>query len=368
MGHSSKQMITLFTSAVCNLNCGYCYAPREKTIREDHKKINVDFARLAIRDYFEQTQNYYIRFFGAGEPTIAFDEMKAIHEFSKNLSNNNLKTELQTNGYFDDIVADWIEKNVDVLWISFDGLPSLQDKQRPTQAGLGSSDIVISNIKRFANNKNMQFGVRATITNDNFHKQIEMIEYLSSIGVTYVCGSPCYSSTANKNVSTPRTSKFAECFVPAYEHAKKMGMFYQTHFIVNFNKNEKAEAYCRACVPSPHVTTDGFISCCDWALFGPEYLPGPLQELVYGRYDPIENKIIYDKNKIKRIEKRNVKTLEKGACKGCAALYQCAGGCIAKTIVVTNDLYTPSDEWCSATRYLLKNLPPNQDGFPCFHS
>jgi len=337
-----------------------------RNIRDEHKKINVDFACISIEHYFKQTNNHYIRFFGAGEPTAAFDEIKSIHTYASKLTDNDLKTELQTNGYFDDSIANWVEKNVNIVWVSFDGLPELHDKQRPTLSGTGSSDVVISNVKRFASNNTMQFGVRVTITNNNFSRQIEIIDYLKSLGVKYICGSPSYSSTANEKVSAPQILEFAKYFVEAYYYAQNLGIFYQTHLIVNFD--EEVETYCRACIPSPHITTDGFVTCCDWALLGPDYLPGALEKLIYGKYIPESRNIAYDVNRIKEIQSRCVSTLSKGACKNCKALRHCAGGCIGKTIVISNDIYTPSAEWCLATKFLLEKLPINQGPYPCFHS
>ena len=244
MGHFRKQMITLLTSAVCNLNCEYCYVPKMHNICDKHKKINVDFAKLAIKDYFNQTGNYYIRFFGAGEPTVAFDEMKDIYEYASKISNTSLKAELQTNGYFDEDIARWINENIDILWVSFDGLPELHDKQRPSHGEEKSSLKIIDNIKYFLKNKNIQVGVRVTITNENFSKQAEIIEYLHSLGVKFVCGAPCYTSTANKTTKTPKILDFCKHFVKAYHRAQELGMFYQTHLMLNFD--EKVDAYCRA--------------------------------------------------------------------------------------------------------------------------
>ncbi|MCL2357537.1 MAG: SPASM domain-containing protein [Defluviitaleaceae bacterium] len=342
-----------------------------KKIRKEHEKINLDFAYAAIKDYFEQTNNYYIRFFGAGEPTLAFDEMVKIYDFSKSLAKGDLKTELQTNGNFNESIRDWINKNVDILWLSFDGLPELQNKQRPTKSGGDSSDAIIPNIMYFVDStkrdENKHFGIRATITNGNFNKQVEIVEYLHSLGVKHVCVSPSYASTANDGVPNPDVLEFSRRFVDAYKKAQEFGMSYQTHYIVNFF--EEVTAYCRACVPAPHVTTDGYVSCCDWALFGEEYLPGVLQKLIYGKYDARSKAIIYSNETINEIKRRNVTdTLGEGSCKNCAALRHCAGGCVGKTIVLSGDLYKPSKKWCSAARYLFNELPRCGNPPSCPHS
>lgn len=366
MGHWRKQMISILVSARCDLNCGYCYVPKIGKVKPEHKVIDVEFAVLGMKDYFKTNLSNTIRFFSSGEPTTAFDVMNEIHKNAQKLKSDKLKVELQTNGTFPDEVAEWIEKNVDVLWISCDGPPYIQDKQRPLLEGNGStSRLVLQNIERFVKCSHMQFGVRATIQ-DDFTKQVELVEYFHSLGIKYVCAAPAYSSTANPSVAAPFLLDFAQHFVPAFFRAKELGMFFQTHLMVNFD--EEVNIYCRACIPSPHLTTDGYVSCCDWALFGPEYLPGPLQQLVYGKFDKPNHRIIYDKERILLIQQRDIQKLGQNACKGCKALLNCAGGCIGKTIVRSGNLYLPSKEWCTAVNYLYKKLPINKGLFPCFHS
>ncbi len=365
MGHVRKQMISILNSARCQLECPYCYVPKLK-VRKEHEAIDIEFVIVAMKDFFSINSSRTIRFFGAGEPVNAFEEMKEIRNQAYKLAGNTLKVELQTNGFFWGEITDWVEKNVNVLWVSCDGPPEIQDKQRPVKGGGRSSKIVLQNIEHFSNCSHIQFGVRSTIEAENFSRQTELIEYFSRLGVKYVCMAPTYYSTANPSIATPSLLEFARYFVPAFYKAQDLGMFYQTHLIVNFD--EKVDRYCRTCTPCPHLTSDGYVSACDWALLSPEYLPGPLQELVYGKYDKKNKKIIYNSEQIKKIQARNAKTLGDGACRGCKVLYHCAGGCVGKIIVKSGDLYKMREDWCEAVRYLAEKLPLNEGLFPCFHS
>jgi hypothetical protein len=139
-----------------------------------------------------------------------------------------------------------------------------------------SATVVLANIRRLAAHPSMQFGVRATFMPEHFGRQIEVLEFFRSLGVHYVCGAPAYSSTVNPNITVPVLQDFAHHFVPAFYHAQRAGMFYQTHLMVNFD--EPVARYCRACTKPAHpqLTSDGYVSCCDWASFGPGYLPGLL--------------------------------------------------------------------------------------------
>jgi radical SAM protein with 4Fe4S-binding SPASM domain len=160
--------------------------------------------------------------------------------------------------------------------------------------------------------------------------------------------------------------EFAKYFVPAFYRAKELGMFYQTLAITNFD--EEVRYYCQAHTPTPRLTPDGFVSCCDWASVAPAHLkPDALKELIYGYYDKEKKRIFYDEKQIEKIKSRNVDVLSQKACKDCEALHHCAGGCVGKISAVTNDFYEVTDSWCNAVRYLYKHLPTNIGDFPFMH-
>lgn len=369
MGHWRKQEISFFVTSNCNLGCTYCYIPKlSGLVAPQDRVIDLEFAVAGMRDFFAWAEVPRIRYFSAGEATAAFDRMVAIHEAARRLTGDRLEVELQTNGYFSERVAAWVEQNVDVLWISVDGPPHIQDVQRPTIAGGPSSGVVLRNVERFAKHPTMQFGVRITFMPENFGRQIEILEYFRAMGVRYVCGAPAYSSTVNPNVRVPTLLDFAVPFVPAFFAAQEMGMFYQTHLMVNFD--ERVTSYCRACTqpPCPQLTTDGYVSCCDWASFGPDYFPGALQQCIYGKWDKQQKRIVYFHESRQRIENRTIELLGQGDCGGCEVLEHCAGGCIGKVVARSGDLYRMDPNWCEAVRYLARHLPLDQGVYPVRHS
>jgi len=339
--------------------------PKLKVSPED-EVIDIDFARVGLQDFFAANCSRTIRFFSPGEPTQAFTHMVDIQNMAQQIAGQELRTELEANGYFWGEVANWVERNVDILWISCDGPPEIQDMQRPTVNNQRSSEVVIENVRRYSKCDNMQFGVRATIGPKNIEQQTKLIEYFHSLGVKYVCASPTYHSKVNPNIETPSLVKFAQHFVPAFYRALELGMFYQTLLIVNFD--EEVDIYCQASIPTPRLTTDGYVSSCDWAAFGSsKYLDNSLRELIYGYYDKQKGQIIYDQEKIDRIRRRNTSYLGQSSCNGCKALKHCAGGCVGKMMSETDDLYQASSEWCAAVRYLFEKLPVKKGLFPYLH-
>lgn len=370
MGHFRKHCMSFLMSSTCNLDCTYCYIPHwGETVEPCDRTIDLEFAVAGMKEFFSWAPEPAIRFFAAGEPTIGFKRMTEIVEEGKRLVGDRLQVELQTNGYFNSGIADWVSENVDILWISSDGPPKYQDAQRPSVNGTRrSSPRVEANIKRFATHPTMQVGARATFLQENFDKQIEVLDYFRSLGLKYVCGAPAYSSTVNDHTPVPMLVRFAQEFVPAFYHAQEKGQFYQTHLMVNFD--EEVDCYCRACTTPvcPQLTSDGYVSCCDWACFGEKYLTGVLQDLIYGKWDKGSKQIVYFPEKKKAIEDRNVEHLSQGDCKGCPVVRHCAGGCIGKVMVRSGGLHKMDPNWCQATRYLAEHIPQNTGIYPVRHS
>lgn len=367
MAHVRKQQISFFLTAKCNLGCKYCYTLKFN-VKKEHQVLDFNFAKRAIDDFFRDYSSREIRFYGAGEPTLEFELMKEIKEYAYSKVKESIRVELQTNGFFSEKVAQWIAKNVNILWISTDGPPEIQDFQRPTQIGKPTSKVISKNIKFFQKQKHIQVGVRITITPLTIYRQVEIIKYFHSLGIKYINAHPACAPVSGSSDPIFKWDPidFAENFLKAHNKAKKLGVFYNSLYIANFD--EKTRHACRACIPYPHLTTDNHVSCCDFAQFGDEYDPGPLQQLIYGKYILEEGKILYDEEKIYKIRSRCAENLEKGPCRDCKFVYRCAGGCIGQVVNETGDLMGIHDKNCEITKYLGERMSPGNKLWPVLHS
>lgn len=368
MAHVRKQQITVMLSAVCDLDCRYCYTLKNREIKKEHREVDFNFAKRAITDFFRDYPSRQIRFYGAGEPTVRFELMKKIRDYAYELVGDELLVELQTNGHFNDKVADWIVKNVNILWISADGPPDIQDFQRPTVKGNKTSDVVERNIRFFARQRRMQVGVRMTVTPLTISRQLEMVKYFQELGIKYINAHPACAPVGGSQdwIFQWDPGEFATNFLYAHDEAKKFGIFYNSLYICNFD--EKTRYACRALIPYPQITSDGFVTCCDFAQFGPEYDSGPLQQLVYGQYIPEEDKIVYDEEKIFKIRSRCVENLANGSCQDCEFIYNCAGGCVGQVVNETASLMGIHLRNCQITKYLAKRMSLNENLHPVLHS
>ncbi len=89
-------------------------------LSRDDNVIDVEFAKVAIDDFFLKYPHRGIRFQGGGEPTLRLNAMRDILDYSRNKWGD-VNVELQTHGAFDNETFKWIKGNVNIVWISHDG-------------------------------------------------------------------------------------------------------------------------------------------------------------------------------------------------------------------------------------------------------
>ena len=214
------------------------------------------------------------------------------------------------------------------------------------------------NIKYLAK-KIEKLGVRVTIGEKNVKRQKEVIDYFNNLGVKYIYTDLLFKSV-NCDLGIEKTSpiEYAKQFIKSKKYAENLGIFYGSFFEINFDG--KTDISCRACNPSPHLTTDGYVTCCDMAYNGKVF-----PTMVYGKYNSKTKKIIYDKNKINVIQSRRVDNLIE--CKDCDIKHNCAGGCLGEALNETGTIFGIKRENCEAIKFLAKRLPLNKKPLPVFH-
>lgn len=369
MGHARKQLLSIYVSSVCSLKCKYCaLSSGEMQIEKEDLVIDLNFAFKGIDDFFRDYPSRGVRFYSSGEVTTQMNTFKKITQYIREKNEPNTYLELQTNGYFSENNAQWIEENMDFVWISFDGLPEYQDRNRPTVNGEKSSDVVVKNIILFSNSPKIGIGCRVTLTPDMLDKQKDIIDYLNKLGIRYISVERAYSSVNNQLFTEEKTDPvyFADKFIEAFYYAKQKGIFYNHFNMVNFD--EPCRFFCRSCIPYPHLTTDGYVTCCDMAPYGKDkYRDYTLPDLVYGKYDPSNNIIIYDEEQIHQIRQKNAFNLSRTICKDCDIVNNCAGGCLGQSYNNTSQIVSKCDWDCAVTKHLAKFLPLNKGLYPILH-
>lgn len=370
MPHCKKQMISFFLTTKCNLNCVYCYNIEE---RKKLKEITlpIEIAKAGIDYFFANNNSRHIRFYGPGEPTCEFQRMKEITEYAKS-KDSSVSVEIQTNGVFGDAVRSWLIENANIIWLSFDGPPDIQNHNRPIAGLYPSSPIIEKNAKELIKGNKagtLKVGARITITDKNVNRQKEMVDYFLSLGIDYVWTNPlfpsvgevpfCEDADKQKEYSF-NMDQYIDEYIPTYHYAKSGGMFYGSFLTCNFDGT--ANINCRACTPVPHLTPDGYVSACDMVVLGERAYH--MDCFIYGKWDSSQKSFVFFKDKIDALKSRTSDNLEH--CKGCPAQYHCGGYCLGEVVNETGKLDGQKVITCKAIRRLLKELGTT-DPYPYLH-
>lgn len=320
-----------------------------------HKKqyIDLDFAKRGIDDFFASSPSRRMRFFGSGEPTVAFSQMQEITAHAR-AWNELLDIEIQTNAFFSHEVAEWLAANLNTIYVSADGDPSIQDVYRPTLGGGKTSDVVARNIRYFTSQPHLNVAVRMTIGNQNLYRQREMVQYFADLGVKHVWSRPIFPAPIGESKGEEESVNmmiYAKELAQAKIELEKKGLFYGSFLTCNFDQH--TTHYCSAIRPCPVLTTDGYVTGCDNVLFGEN--AGIFDCFVYGKWDAESQIINYDQSKIEQLRTRVVDNIP--GCSGCSAKNKCGGYCLAEILEHTGDFYGKKDSICGPTRYLAHTLP-----------
>ena len=374
MPHCNKKMISFFLTTKCNLVCRYCYNAKERNAIQE-KNLPLEIAKAGIDWYFENNDSRHIRFYGPGEPTQEFDSMRQITEYAKAHPNggDRVTVEIQTNGVFSEEKRDWVLENVNIAWMSFDGMKEIQDYYRPINpiyssifGGRSSSEVLEENVRWLIDhtgNRNLMVGARVTITDMNVAKQKEMVDYFFGLGIRYVWTNPLFYSVGRTPVcKNPQKQKsfhfdmdaYLDNYIEAYYYAKEKEVFWGSFLTINFDG--ESDYHCRSCTPlsAPHLTPDGYISACDMVLLGTNAYHMDL--FVVGKWNPEKKLFEWDNEKIKALNERKSTTMSH--CSSCIAQLHCGGQCLGEIVNETGRLDGQNPIKCTAVRRLYNELGP----------
>lgn len=361
MPHMNKQMASFFLTTKCNLRCVYCYN-REERSRLTEETLPLEIAKAGVDYFFSNNKSRHIRFYGPGEPTQAFSLMKNIVVYARQIAGETLTTELQTNGCFSQDVRSWILDNINIIWVSFDGTPDIQNNNRPCANGKPSAPIIEDNVRWLidnTNNRNLMVGARVTITNETIHFQHQIIDYFKELGIKYVWCDPVFPSVDEIPVCDDPIKLnryvfdmdlYADKYIDAYIYAKKRGVFYGSFLTCNFDGI--CDRHCRACTPAPHFTTDGFISACDLVTFGKK--SKHMSCFVYGKWNSEKKQFDIDESKVEKLRNRTIANMPH--CLHCEVREHCGGYCLGEVQNETGCLTGQKPHVCKAIRKIAKNI------------
>lgn len=339
-----RNKISFVVTTDCNLRCIYCYARGG----ENSKYMSGKYAINIIKEELEKIddKDIYIIFIG-GEPTLNMPVIRDIVNFTKNINGREIFYYISTNGAMDNNTLDFLIDNNFFFVVALDGLPDVQNSQRPFAGGGLTSSIVANTIKEIIKRKG-NIRTRAVITSINVKYMKDSIRYFSELGIKYVQFEEvglAGRALDNKKL-LPESKEFVDNFIMALDAAKEYGIS-----IIN-------TAYKNLLLPTTHFCTtvagDKFIFTPDGAVTSCYEIQRlncntpQLGKFIIGTYDLERDKLVLDSKKIDVM--KNVNVVQMQDCSSCFIKYICAGGCPMRNIRASGNLLVPSKRHCEVRR------------------
>lgn len=344
--------LTLFMTTACNLRCTYCYASAGET---PLKNMTMEVASKGI-DFIIQnaiktgSDHIAINYHGGGEPTVNWKILTESFRYAKEKAGENnlqLKSSCSTNGVLNENQIEWIVNNLGGVSISYDGLPEIQDKNRITVSGKGSSAKVLNTLRSFDAIK-FNYGIRLTVTHDLIKLLPSSIEFLcSNFRPMAIQVEPAFQMGRWKEAPSAETQEFIDSFRVAQRIAKS---FNQDISFSGARLGSLSNHFCGISQDSFCLTPDGNVSGCyeafsettEWA-----------KKFIYGSFDESDSGYSFDFSILDNL--RNQAVQLRDYCKGCFAKWSCGGDCYHKSLTVNGDVEFEGTDRCHIIRELTKD-------------
>ena len=215
----------------------------------------------------------------------------------------------------------WLSKNFDLIGISCDGPPDIQDIQRPAPDNNKSSQIVKQFARTIYDSKG-QLEVRSTITPLTMKRQTEIVSYLCNhLYTAQIRFEPAYRQTNKGQLQFAKNHAeiFAENFLAAQNKANIYGcnLSYSGARLEEFHSS-----YCNILRDVLHLIPNGNATAC---FFCVDSNQSDNNDCIIGRYYENKCEFLLDQNKL-FLHKKNVCRIPV-QCKKCINIYHCNRGC-----------------------------------------
>lgn len=319
------ECLTLYLHNACNLRCAYCYTDpaRQADTRLDSGAVAAA-ADLVAANCQAKGLPFTAVFHGGGEPSLYPEQVDHLLEIIGHAAARrglDVFRYVATNGVLSPDRARWLADRFELVGLSCDGPPLIQNRQRPT-AGGGDSAGLLERTAEVLRQQGRPFHVRATITPDTLDQQTAIAAYLCEVlAPTEIHFEPVYLGGKMGAGAWPVQEVarvFVEHFISAQAEAARRGIPLRA-------TGSRPEAihgpYCNVFKQVLNLNAAGQAVACFKQVAG-DALP---YDTAIGQYDPITERIAFDPDRIAGL--RGVLGAFPAECEQCFNRYHCTLGC-----------------------------------------
>lgn len=342
------ECLTLYLSNRCNLGCHYCYASPIDDGRAGKRLMlhsaadDADFpilsesvtyaaARLVARNCARKGKPLTLVLHGGGEPTLHWHLLQRVRTEVDAIARRQgigVWAYIATHGVLAEDRVRWLAANFDVIGLSSDGPPEIQNANRPTAAGAPSAAIV-ERTARILAEAGTSYTVRATITRADMKRQRDIVSYACGrLQARSVRFEPAYAGRKRSDVAfgPEDAAEFVDQFLQARDTARRFGCELR---ISGVRLDEIHGPYCNPLREVLQLTPDGVATAC-FLSTGDGHADDGVMAL--GRVDPMTGEFAIDQERAQALRRRAARVPAR--CEPCVNVYHCARDC-PDTCVIT---------------------------------
>jgi len=341
--------IDLMLTNRCNLNCSFCYIKkRKKNNPEEEIEINLKHMRWIVKQFREseefQTHPEHrrigINLYG-GEPTVAWESVKALVEFQKEISDIEIHYALVTNMVLmNEEKINYCIANKIGVHPSIDGCKEAEDMFRVTVSGATVSDIVFKNAK-FLLSKIPYRSCRSTICPETAPYMFKSIKFLcEDIGfrtVNQILAEGSDWNEDNLNILKEQVTKITDWWIEKMRQGEHYSIYYIRNMLMGIWTPIRRRKLCSSGIGRCAIDTNGNIYPCHRFCnedTQKEYLMGNVDSGV-DNFELIE-----------KLKNFDMAEYHKGKCSKCIAVNSCHALCLHEMMNQGKGMFEPLDHYC----------------------
>ena len=348
---SDELTVVLSLSEKCNCRCKYCFLDAEA----QGEAMSEELLYASINKAFEIANGRDINFsaFG-GEPTTEAELIEKLLEFTKGkYPKEKLHYSITTKGVFSENTCKLLIDNNFSISLSMDGIPEVQNYQRPLANSKPSYSLVEQNIKRLVDAEN-KMKIRCTVTKYSVNRMVDAVKWLHDLGVKRIHFEPVMPGGRGCNNDESLQPPSAKKFVANLIEAIELGGIYGMDIICfpYMNMMIAPIVFCDGRAENRLVISPrGIISSCvEVQTKNHELFP----YLGLGEYDTNSKSLIFLHDS-RRDSIRGCHALSetKQVCKACALKFFCGGGCPTRNFRGTGSTDVVDQYRCDIIRLIM---------------
>lgn len=347
----SVHSIDLDVTEGCNLACIYCFKWQKKPVHMDEAtaKNAIDWFLEASGDFKGELK---VNFMG-GEPLLRFDLIRQIVPYGKRRARQlgkSLHFGCTTNcTHLTDEMMDFWRRFGMGFHCSIDGIPEVQNANRPMLGGGPSAPAVEKNVPKILAYR-PEVMARATISPKSVRALLESAKYLVGLGfrsMTFKAAVNCDWKPEDFEALRSQYEKLGEFYLDALVSGRPLRIEELHNGVRSIHSLEAVSRFpCGAGRGVILVDPRGDLWPCH--RFGPHQCGGQFRFGALG--GPFNDRL-------RRVFlEYNVLDDARAGCEKCPAALTCRSWCYAECVDSTHTFYDPGSEYCQAVRIVYEQV------------